>query len=114
MPVKVLVAFFAWAAVAATLPRLQRRWGWPGLRLGIHAATLTAAATALLALAQSWAPEALVGTALALAATAWLVECFGQATGIPFGRYAYTDRLRPHLGRVPVAVPLAYLGVVPI
>jgi uncharacterized membrane protein len=39
----------------------------------------------------------------------WLVEFIGSNTGIPFGRYSYTDALRPQLGGVPLIIPLAWL-----
>jgi len=36
------------------------------------------------------------------------VERIGTATGVPFGKYGYTDRLQPSIAGVPVAVPLAW------
>jgi putative membrane protein len=38
-----------------------------------------------------------------------LVEAVGTATGVPFGRYAYTGSLGPGLLGVPVLVPLAWV-----
>ncbi len=32
-------------------------------------------------------------------------------TGLPFGRYAYTDALRPQVAHVPAIVPLAWFGM---
>ena len=50
--------------------------------------------------------------AVAIAATGLLVgavaEAVGIATGVPFGDYAYTDRLGPRLLDVPLVVPLAW------
>jgi uncharacterized membrane protein len=37
-----------------------------------------------------------------------LAEAVGTATGVPFGRYEYTDSLGPSLLDVPVVVPLAW------
>lgn len=37
-----------------------------------------------------------------------LVEAVGVATGLPFGRYAYTDALDPRLFGVPLVIPLAW------
>ncbi len=38
----------------------------------------------------------------------WLVEALGTTTGVPFGAYAYGDRLGPDVGPVPVVIPLAW------
>ncbi|MEX2625484.1 MAG: carotenoid biosynthesis protein [Ilumatobacteraceae bacterium] len=67
----------------ATLIRSARRWG--GRRAGAAAATVA------------------VSTAV--------VERIGTATGVPFGRYAYSAALRPHVADVPVIVPLAWFAM---
>lgn len=52
--------------------------------------------------------------ALLLLALSWLIEHIGATTGFPFGAYAYTDVLQPQiLGVVPLAIPFAWLLVVP-
>jgi putative membrane protein len=66
-----------------TTANAVRRWG--GRRSGIAAATTAAATTA--------------------------VERIGTATGVPFGRYAYTHALRPQIARVPAIVPLAWFAL---
>lgn len=44
----------------------------------------------------------------------WFVEHIGTTTGVPFGPYWYTDVLIPKvLGVVPLAIPFAWLLVVP-
>jgi putative membrane protein len=70
----------------------------------------------------------LAGAALAATTERWgavkAVRAFGTVTtatlalerlaaraGVPFGRYAYTGRLRPQLGGVPVAVPVAWFAM---
>jgi putative membrane protein len=53
-------------------------------------------------------------TAVAAAATAagtTIVERVGTATGIPFGRYAYTTALQPQVAHVPAIVPLAWFAL---
>jgi len=47
------------------------------------------------------------GTAVATGA----VERIGTQTGLPFGRYAYTEALRPQVAHVPVIVPLAWFAM---
>jgi len=57
------------------------------------------------------------GTARALTAlgavgvATTVIERIGTATGVPFGRYEYTDALRPRVGRVPAIVPLAWFAM---
>jgi len=46
---------------------------------------------------------------LVVGATAVVFEAVGLATGIPYGRYAYSDALGPTLLGVPFLVPLAWL-----
>lgn len=40
-----------------------------------------------------------------------VVERVGTRTGVPFGRYAYTNALQPQVAHVPVIVPLAWFGM---
>lgn len=52
-----------------------------------------------------WAAAALVAVTTA---GGLLVEAVGQATGVPFGQYRYTDLLGPRLLGVPLVIPLAW------
>ncbi len=52
---------------------------------------------------------ATAGVAIAVATT--VVERVGTQTGLPFGRYAYTDALRPRIAHVPAIVPLAWFAM---
>jgi uncharacterized membrane protein len=61
--------------------------------------------------AWGWGRTAL--TACAVMGMGWAVEFTGSRTGIPFGRYHYTARLQPQLGRVPLAIPMAWLMMLP-
>jgi putative membrane protein len=52
--------------------------------------------------------------ALWIAVLSWAVEHLGVTTGLPFGRYTYTDVLGLKLGGVvPLPIPFAWLLVVP-
>ncbi|WP_158412355.1 carotenoid biosynthesis protein [Ilumatobacter nonamiensis] len=68
---------------ATTTANAVRRWG--GRRAGIAGASTVVATGA--------------------------VERIGTHTGVPFGRYAYTNALRPQIAHVPVIVPLAWFGM---
>jgi uncharacterized membrane protein len=67
---------------------------------------LAAATTANAAAGWGWARAA--GSMVSVSAATAAVERVGTATGVPFGRYRYTDRLRPIVGGVPAVVPLAW------
>lgn len=58
-----------------------------------------------------------VGTALVLIVLipflGWGFELIGSRTGVPFGRYHYTDVLKPQIRNVPVVVPAAWLMMIP-
>ena len=98
----------------ALRPRRGRgggRWGWsrsrwPGrggeLRRHLSGAVVAGlATTTTLATAGRWGwARAGLGAAAVSAATA-AVERVGTSTGLPFGRYRYTGRLRPEVAGVP-------------
>lgn len=49
-------------------------------------------------------------TALVIAALGFLVEYVGATSGLPFGRYSYTDLVQPQiLGVVPIAICAAWM-----
>ncbi|MGB3735615.1 MAG: carotenoid biosynthesis protein [Ilumatobacter sp.] len=58
-----------------------------------------------------WGAQRAGSAAAATALATGLVERVGTHTGLPFGRYAYTDALRPQIAHVPVIVPLAWFGM---
>ncbi len=68
-------------------------------------------ATAACGGSRRWGPKrigvALLGTSLATA----VVEVIGVRTGRPFGRYRYTEALRPQVAAVPVIVPIAWAAM---
>jgi putative membrane protein len=49
--------------------------------------------------------------AIAVAVSTAAVERVGTRTGIPFGRYEYSDDLRPQVAGVPAIVPLAWFAM---
>jgi putative membrane protein len=50
---------------------------------------------------------------LPLLASAWAIEMIGVYTGLPFGRYSYTQSLQPQLLGVPLLIPLAWAMMLP-
>lgn len=51
--------------------------------------------------------------AVAVAILSFAVEYVGVTTGVPFGRYTYTNMLGIKLGAVPLPIPFAWLLAVP-
>jgi uncharacterized membrane protein len=107
------IALLAWVGSTVSMPIIQWGWGDRALRRGVTVGVLlqAAAVVAILASAWGWARTALI--ALPVLALGWVVEFLGSRTGVPFGRYHYTDRLQPQLGHVPLLIPVAWLMMMP-
>jgi len=58
-----------------------------------------------------WGAGRAMSAAAATGLATGVVERVGTHTGLPFGKYAYTDALRPQIAQVPVIVPLAWFGM---
>ncbi|MGI9052034.1 MAG: carotenoid biosynthesis protein [Ilumatobacteraceae bacterium] len=67
-----------------------------------------AALTTALNAARRWGVPRAVGAASIVGIATTAVERIGTVTGLPFGRYRYTGRLRPEVVGVPVSVPRAW------
>ena len=95
-------------AAALTATPLRRR----GRRAGLAAAVVAglAGATAA-ACVRRWGAPRTVTAAGAIGAGTMALERMGTATGVPFGRYAYTGALRPTVRGVPAVVPLAWFAM---
>ncbi len=66
------------------------------------------AATTSHAAARRWGGGRTVAALATVVTGTGLVEGVGSRSGFPFGRYTYTDRLRPQVAGVPAVVPLAW------
>jgi uncharacterized membrane protein len=80
-------------------------WGKTPERAGWTAPAFLGCAAALVLVAEAGARRWLVGVGMA----GLLVEMFGATTGLPFGRYSYTDVLQPQLAGVPAAMFCAWV-----
>ncbi len=98
----ILVPIGLWTVGASSTPVLM-----------LIAVSLQATAV-LLFLAQAWGWGQALGAAVLIATLGWAVEAIGTTTGWPFGSYIYTERLQPHLGAVPLLVPLAWFMMLPV
>jgi len=61
--------------------------------------------------ARRWGPQRAAAAAGLTAVATTIVERIGTATGVPFGRYAYTSALQPQVAHVPAIVPLAWFAL---
>jgi uncharacterized membrane protein len=102
-----------WVLVLFAFPLIERPWGKWALRLGVIVGVVLQAAAAVALLGPAWGWLRTAGTALAVVLLAWTAEFVGSRTGIPFGRYHYTEWLQPQLGHVPLLIPLAWLMMLP-
>ena len=61
--------------------------------------------------ARRWGARRAGGAAATIALATAAVERIGTHTGVPFGRYGYTETLRPQVAGVPAIVPLAWFAM---
>jgi len=113
IPVWGRVAMIAWLLALMALPFLHRIGGERAIRRGTIAGVLFQDAVVLIILETAWGWDKTWLVAVAVIVMGWGVEFLGSRTGFPFGRYHYTDRLRPQLGHVPLIIPLAWLMMLP-
>jgi len=102
-----------WALLLLSFPILERFWGEQARHLGLIAAVVVQVTVVLILLGTAWGWLRAGGIALVVVVLAWTAEFIGSRTGVPFGRYHYTGRLQPQLGRVPLLIPLAWLMMLP-
>lgn len=113
LPTLLLVLGAAWTLAMIAVPIL----GWTlgegaerlGISLGVVAQTVFVAAVLLTYLPTVTAILVIV----TIPVLGWLFELIGSRTGVPFGRYEYTDVLKPQIGHVPLIVPAAWLMMIP-
>lgn len=106
-----MVRRLTWALVATTIvaqigwilvPAMQRQAVTTVVVLAFSATVLSDAW-------QQFGPKWTAAFATICLSFGWVIEFVGQATGLPFGAYSYTDELQPHIGGVPLIVPFAWL-----
>ncbi|MGC9348150.1 MAG: carotenoid biosynthesis protein [Anaerolineae bacterium] len=103
----------AWVLTMVAVPILRWVWGDRAQQRGIVGGVLLQTADVVAVLLAAWGPMRTVVTGLVVVGVGWAAEFLGSHTGVPFGRYAYTQRLQPQLGEVPVLIPLAWLMMLP-
>ena len=112
LPVVPRILLLVWVLEMVSVPILKWRWGARAERAGIIIGVLLRQAPSHRAFT-AWGLWPTMRAALIIAGLGWAVEYVGSHTGLPFGRYHYTERLQPQLGGVPLLIPLAWLMMLP-
>jgi len=102
------LAFLAWTgnALYAVSPS-----GGVGKDVSSGIAAFSMLAFLVLHSRRLYAPGLILAFFIVTGVITWLVETWGMATGLPFGRYQYNEIMAPFLGSVPVSVLFAYAMV---
>lgn len=79
------------------------------LRAATVASVVLLSAAAVTHAGATWGPRRALALLVVAGGIGLAAETLGVHTGLPFGDYAYTDRLQPQVFGVPVIVPLAWV-----
>jgi uncharacterized membrane protein len=110
-PYHLLIA--AWVLTMISIPIARWMIGDDALRWGVMISVSFLAAAIITILWHSWGAARTLQTVAIVVAFSWAIEWIGSTTGLPFGRYHYTDALIPQFLHVPLAIPLAWLMMLP-
>lgn len=102
-----------WVLVMISVPVFRWVLGSRGERIGISLGVLFQAALVATLLSEGLGLARAWPIILGIPVFGWVIELIGSRTGVPFGRYHYTDVLKPQLLHVPLVIPLAWLMMVP-
>lgn len=111
-PAAYLPVFIIWVGCMIAVPLLARH-GDRGKTRGIMFGVVAQATLAAVYLIYAWSPVHALWAIVVVPLLGWIAEFVGSRTGIPFGHYHYTEALQPQIHRVPVAIPLAWLMMLP-
>ena len=102
-----------WMILMILVPHVVRLGDRPTLLLALSLSVLLQVGLVLSLIFPALKGRATIGFGVSVVALAWIVEFVGHNTGLPFGRYTYTDAFRPQVGDVPIQIPLAWLMMLP-
>ncbi len=107
------ILFGLWLLLMILIPHVHRLADRPTFLAALSLAIVVQVSLVLSLLLTALRAQATLNSLLWILAIAWLAEFIGHRTGVPFGRYTYTDALRPLVGGVPIQVPAAWLMMLP-
>ena len=102
-----------WVLAMISLPIQKWVLGENALAVGISIGVLLQLMAVWSILVWAWGMRRAAVVTGIIVVLAWGMEYIGHTTGVPFGAYAYTDRLQPQIGGVPLLIPLAWLMMLP-
>ena len=112
-PRSTLIPLIFWVLTFISLPILGWILGEGYLLRGMSVGVLMQSIAVLVILYNAWGLRRTLSTLASVAGLAYLAELLGSSTGIPFGKYHYTDVLQPQIAGVPLLIPLAWMMMLP-
>jgi putative membrane protein len=103
----------AWLLNMIAVPIAKWTIGEAAMYPLINMSVVLQAATVFAILSNAWGMRRTLVVFLTVLLVTLAAEIIGSATGFPFGVYAYTDRLQPQIGHVPLLIPLAWFMMAP-
>jgi uncharacterized membrane protein len=102
-----------WALLLVSLPIADWSTGWSALIGAITMGVIITAGLVITLLWGVWGTAATLRVAVSILTLSWAFEVIGSHTGIPFGKYSYTNTLQPQVLNVPLQIPLGWLMMLP-
>ncbi len=109
----ILSLMIVWVLAMISLPIQKWVLGENALATGISIGVLLQWMAVWAILVWAWGLRRAAVVTGMIVLLAWGVEYVGHTTGFPFGAYAYTERLQPQIGGVPLLIPLAWVMMLP-
>jgi lycopene beta-cyclase len=108
-----LVFIALWVLTMISLPIVGWTLGESALIRGMSFGVLMQGIAVLMILIHAWGLPKTLKTFAIVGVLSFFAEFIGSKTGIPFGKYYYTDVLQPQLAGVPLLIPLAWMMMLP-
>lgn len=108
-----LVFIALWVLTMISLPIVGWTWGEATLIRGMSFGVLMQGVAVLAILVSAWGYKTTLRVFAIVGVLSYFAELTGSTTGIPFGRYHYTDVLQPQIAGVPLLIPLAWMMMLP-
>jgi lycopene beta-cyclase len=112
-PRSTLTPLILWVLTMLSLPLLGWILGEGYLLRGMSVGVLMQSAAVLVILYNAWGLARTLKTFAIVTVLSYLAELLGSSTGVPFGKYHYTDILQPQIAGVPLLIPLAWMMMLP-
>lgn len=108
-----MLFIIAWLLCMIAVPIAKWTLGESAMYPLVNLSVVLQAGAVLAILSPAWGIRRSLTVLTAITILTLLAEIIGSATGFPFGSYAYTDRLQPQIGHVPLLIPLAWFMMAP-